>query len=237
LIVDPAIQLTFEATPSRPPPEGILQTQWQLLNPTTGLLMSASRSVSPRTPSTMTVSARLVDEQGRLIVRYINVPHRETGFATSVMIPRDDITVLYRVGSFEANFLRGMLLLLVRMSFIAAVGVLAGSVLSFPVGVLACFSVLPFGLARNFLGDATVVYDPEQVDVFTVFGRAVYVVMRALLPDLARTAPGGAFVDGMMIPWTHVASTAGLALGVRAAVALLLACVLFHRRELARVQV
>jgi hypothetical protein len=65
----------------------------------------------------------------------------------------------------------------------------------------------------------------------------MYIPINALLPDFARTMPGDQLVDGIDISWAFVGETAVADVLIRAGVAMLLAVLLFHRRELARVQV
>ena len=119
-----------------------------------------------------------------------------------------------------------------------ALGVLAGSFVSFPVACLICFTMLPFQISREFLIDA--VRPPHAEAERTVFNYiSHYIVqgMNVLLPDFARTSPSEWLVDGMNIPWMHVGETALWAFVVQTSILLLLACAIFHKRELARVQV
>ena len=61
--------------------------------------------------------------------------------------------------------------------------------------------------------------------------------MKVLLPDLASTLATNFLVDGVRVTWVYFAETAALTVALRAAILLALACLVFHRRELARVQV
>jgi hypothetical protein len=237
--IDPTIQLTYRASTASDPPDKTLQSLWQFQNSKTGFLYQVPRGDAIRTNSTLTVSARVVDDEGRTEVQYLNLPWDVSGLGSSVTILNSDVSILFPVDRFEWNFLRGLLLVLMQLIFLAAVGVFAGSFLSFPVACLVSFTVLPVALARTFLvGAMTVVPSasrPEQI--LQVIGGHLVSVLNALLPDLAKTMPSELLADGLNIPWSLLATAAILTVVLRAGLALLLACWIFSRRELARVQV
>jgi len=239
IVIAPTVQITYKVSPTGSIRGKTLYSTWEVFNRQTGFLYYESRTDPPRLPATLTVSARLIDSDGRTELRYINRSNRSGAPGTSVMIPHDEIAVLYRVGSFEANFGRAILLVGLQLMFLAAVGILAGSFLSFPVGCLICFVVLPFSLARGFLLEAVKLptRPGKEADWFTWLGHGVFWVMDKLLPDFARTSPVDALVDGMNITWKFLGETAGITIAVRVLLVLVAACVIFHRRELARVQV
>jgi hypothetical protein len=62
-------------------------------------------------------------------------------------------------------------------------------------------------------------------------------VMKVLLPDLSSTMLNNFLVEGSRITWDYFSWAALLTVGVRAAILLALACLVFQRRELAQVQV
>jgi len=188
------------------------------------------RNDVPETTLTMPIPARAVGPDGSMLVRYTNVPNVEKNYQSSVTIQYDDIAVLYRVGSFEMNFLRGMVQILLAMAFLAALGVLAGSFLSFPVACLACFAVLPFCLLRQYVADA-ISSDVASAPVVMLFKAVTF-----MLPNLESMSPSENLVGGMNIDWQALGADALAALAA-AAVVLLIACLLYRRRELARVQV
>ena len=146
--------------------------------------------------------------------------------------------MLYRTGSFGGNFVRAMSLIQAQLMFLAALGTLAGSLLSFSVGALVCFVVLPFSLARGFLSEAVALpRGGEGADPFTFVGHYVFKLMALLLPDFTSVSPADALVGGMNIAWDVLGTQAGINVVVRCGLVLALACLIFHKRELARVQV
>ncbi len=236
IVADPTIQITYKATPASRPPKNILVSQNEVQNPSGVLMYSERREDFAEVPVTLTVSARLVDEDGHTVVRYINVPDRKTGFSTSVTILWEDVGVLYKVGSFGPNFVRGMAMIFVQLVFLAGLGVMAGSFASFPVACLVCFTVLPFQIAREYLSGAM---HPRYAGrgVFGFFSTSVVTIMNKLLPDFSRTSPADSLVDGMNISWAFLGETYLWTLCVQTGLLLIIACLIFRKRELARVQV
>lgn len=205
-------------------------------NPKTGTLVRlAPRNTPVRTRKTITVSGRLAEPNGEIEVRYLNLP-RKTGFATSVEIPEEEVSLLYQVGAFEWNFLRVFLLLMMQMMFLAALGVFAGSFLSFPVGCLMSFALLPLSLARGFIDEAMKWVTNLGV-VMWLLGRLVLGAARVFLPDFSSTSASDSLVDGMHLSWTYTGETALWVVALRAGLLLGAAFLIFHKRELARVQV
>jgi len=239
VVAEPTIQVTYRPRPSRRPPDNVLDSYWEVQNPTTGLIYAELRRDAIDVPATLTVPARAVDGNGRTVVTYNNYPSRTTGFVTSVTVRNDDVSVLYQVDSFERNFLRGMALIFMQIVFLAALGTLAGSFVSFPVACLFCLAMLPFQVARGFLADAIVPVPERNIrtGMFDYLIHYVVKVVNLLLPDFGSTSPTEALVDGMNIPWALVGRTALVTVCVQTGLLLLIACLIFRKRELARVQV
>ncbi len=170
----------------------------------------------------------------------MNLPHGKTREQTSVTILRRDVAILYRVGGFEANFVRGMTLMLIQLMFLAALAVMFGAFCTFPVACVVCLFVLPFSLAREWLNEALRLPLNEwtsALDAITWVGHYVLMVMGTLLPDFANTSPGESFINGMQIAWRDLARVGALAVAVQTLLILAVAFLIFRKRELARVQV
>ncbi|MHC4121701.1 MAG: ABC transporter permease, partial [Planctomycetota bacterium] len=76
-------------------------------------------------------SSDVVPEDGKLAIAFLNVPLNNA----TVIFPLDGLEVLYKADSFGANFLRAVLLILFRLIFLACLGIMAATFLSFPVAV------------------------------------------------------------------------------------------------------
>ncbi len=231
ITIEPAIQVSYKGTVTNPgdyamPVRGV----WKAENPTTGGIYAQWAEGPSGSAGTVTIPAKMVDQNGEMKLSFINCT------ASTVNMPRKDISVLYRVGGFEMNLLRASLLVLLQMMFLAGLGVLAGSFLSFQVAALMSFAVLPFSLARSFLTEA--MGGPGVVqDTWQIIGAKIVWVMNLLLPDMQRTSPSDSLVAGLNLSWAFLGETALLQLAVRTLLLLALASLIFHKRELARVQV
>ena len=236
LTLVPIVQLTYKpliVAGDGPRPGDRFLARWFLGSPSTGRAGPIRRKDAVGIAATLTFPARIVGADGKLTAECWN------DTPASVKIDSQDVFLLFPRGTFGWNYLRAMLLILCQLAFLAAAGVLAGAFLSFPVATLVCLAMLPFSLMRGFLQDALKL--PEgthaSVDAVTWIGHYAAEAMNVLLPDFAQAGPGTALIDGMYLPWTHVAATAAVAVGVRALCVLALGCVIFRRRELARVQI
>jgi hypothetical protein len=228
ILVEPTLQISCRALPAGKNEGETVKSMWEMQG-SGGGFVQIFPELTTRVATTLTIPARVVSQDGRLAVRFLNLA------PVSVTISPSDISVLYVAGSFEWNFVRGLLLILVQLIFLAGLGVLAGSFLSFPVGVLLCCVLLAIGLPREFLNEATL--GVVQGDFFTAAGGVIVRVMSVLLPDFQSTSPTDSLIDGLNMSWFMLGDTAAVNLGIRTLTTLVLACGIFSRRELARVQV
>ena len=233
LLVKPILQITYKLTPTdaNALPDGKFRGRWQITDGSRPGLQWAGLPDITRQKATLTMSAEVLDKSGKLRFAIRN------DSPTSAEVLFRDVALMYNVDTFENNFVRASLLMLCQLAYLAAVSVFAGSFVTFPVACLFCLVLVPFSLAREFLVKAASISVSDDVDVVTWMAHYVYKPINALLPDFARTMPADRLVDGMDISWAFVGDTAAADVAVRAAAAILLACVIFHRRELARVQV
>jgi len=110
---------------------------------------------------TIDVPVAAIDETGTLRVAIANrnlVPPGETRPTSISFSPGKGLELLYRVGSFGSNFVRGLVMMLAKLAMLAAVGLAAASWLGFPIAVLASLMVYVSAVARGFLADAIDIY-------------------------------------------------------------------------------
>ena len=69
----------------------------------------------------MTIPAWVVSDDGRTTVTFRSQPHQRTREWYTVRILPEDVAILFRVGSFGWNFLRGTVLLMAQLAYLAAV--------------------------------------------------------------------------------------------------------------------
>lgn len=234
--MDPLIQISYKLVPMQTLPDGkSLISIWTIETPSQGsdnYRDQVQQSDASSMLSTLTVSARVVDKDHKTQVTYTNVA--DPDMPCSVSIPAEDISLLYQVGGFEANFIRGLVLILVQMMFLAAMGIFAGSFLGFSVATILVFGLLPFALLRGFLVDSISSMPPDLAGEIT---RLIFVILSSLLPNLEGLSPSDRLVGGLHIAFDFESlkpvwwSLVGMGLILAAT------CVVFRKRELARVQV
>jgi len=72
--------------------------------------------------------------------------------------PGEGLELLYRVGGFESNFIRGLLVMWAKLAMLAAAALTAASWLGLPVAMLASLMVFAVAVASAFLADAIDIY-------------------------------------------------------------------------------
>lgn len=89
---------------------------------------------------------KLLDERGRLVVNFINQND------TSLIFPLNEgLEVLYREGGFGLNFARGLAVVFCWLGLLAAIGLAAASLMSFPVAAFFSLSLLVVALSSGTL--------------------------------------------------------------------------------------
>jgi len=233
LVVEPILQITYKLTSADYDrlPNGEFLGRYQITDGSNPGRPWLELPGVTRQKTTLTVSSHAVGKDGRLQFAI----HNDSPVSADVLFK--DVGLLYNVDSFENNFLRASLLMLCQLAYVAAASVFAGSFVSFPVACLLCFVLIPFSLGRGFLIESVSMPPGADVDALTWLAHYIYKPLNLLLPDFARTMPGYRLRTGMDMSWSFVGSTAAADIALRAALALLIACIIFGRRELARVQV
>jgi len=94
------------------------------------------------------VRSSVVREDGTVSIRFTNFDRK----GVAALFPfQAGMNVLYPVATLAENFARAGAVMLVRLSFVAILGIFASTFLSFPVGVLLTTVVFAIGHARNFI--------------------------------------------------------------------------------------
>lgn len=110
---------------------------------------------------TLELPASAIDDDGTLRVTIANRNRIMPGDAQPTSIgfnPGAGLELLYRVGSFEGNVVRGMLVMWAKLAMLAAVALAAAAWLGFPVAMLASTLVFVAAVASGFLADAIDIY-------------------------------------------------------------------------------
>lgn len=182
------------------------------------------------------VPLRAVNKEGTLYVRMQNVDPRDG----IVFEGADSFEVLYDIGTFHWNLFRALSIIWSRLAFLAVLGLLASTFLSFPVACMVTFLVLLIATGSGFLSEAL-----EGMAVSTAGKDPMWIVgpvLRPLasffvwiVPDFSKFDPVGTVVAGRVVPLIWVMQSLMTLVVIKGLILGVLGCVIFTKRELAQV--
>ena len=184
---------------------------------------------SARTFHEIEFPADVVPEHGRMAIAFMNIPLNNV----AVIFPPDGLEVLYKADTFTGNFIRAVLLILFRLIFLACLGVLASTFLSFPVAILFCL-VLFF--TASFSGFVIESFDYLSENVGAIYSYTIKWAIR-LLPQFDKFNPTKFLVPAKLLNWSLLAKCAFFMVCIKAFLMLVVALVIFSYREIARITV
>jgi hypothetical protein len=177
------------------------------------------------------VPADVIPEDGHLGIGFINDPRNSPEIA--IIFPPDGLEVLYKADSFTSNFFRVVLLIFFRLIFLACLGTLASSFLSFPVAILFCFVVF---FTANFSGFVLESFDFLSENIGVVYSYSLRWVIK-LLPEFDKYNPSDFIIPARLLTWNSLAKCALLMVCIKAFLILIFSLVIFRYREIARITV
>ncbi len=185
--------------------------------------------------STVEIPGYAVNDQGLL---YVKIGNRDPQY-TVIFEGNDSLELLYNLGTFHWNLFRALCIVWCRLAFLAAVGLLCSSFLSFPVACMGTFLVLAVSSAAGFLGSAVGWVAPvgPTDDPMWLFGPALRALATGfiwLVPDFSKYDAVSNVVSGRLVPLKWVLDSMVVLVLIRAAILAILGCVVLTRRELAQ---
>ena len=145
-VKDQPMYLRVKFYTSRPYDTATYDVLWEIGPPETPQRVQRRMDISPEAPIEFQIPPNLLDAEGNLVVDVYN-DNQE-----ALLFPLEDgMEVLYRQGGFGWNYVRGMLVILCWMGFLAAIGLAASSFLSFPVAAFVSIAVLIVGFSSGTL--------------------------------------------------------------------------------------
>jgi len=119
---------------------------WQVGTPTEIKARSNPQGLAANTFHEIGVPPNVWDENGRLEILF------ENRNDTALIFPLDqDLELLYREGGFGLNYVRGLAIVFCWLALLAALGLAAASLLSFPVAAFCSISLLVVALSSSTL--------------------------------------------------------------------------------------
>jgi hypothetical protein len=174
------------------------------------------------------VPADSVAEDGYLAVGFFNVPLNNT---VVIFPPEDGLEVLYKADTFTANFLRAVLLILFRLIFLACLGILASTFLSFPVAILFCLAIFFTGTISGFCLES---FDYLNRNLSSVYSYTVRPIVQ-LLPHFDKFSPTKFLVPARLLSWSLLAKVVFSLICIKAVLLWLAALLIFSYKEIAKV--
>ncbi len=175
--------------------------------------------------------ASVVAPDGYLAVGFYNPPPLNE---TVVLFPIEDgLEVLYKADTFTGNFVRAALLILCRLVFLACLGALAASFLSFPVAILFCVVIFFTGTVSGFIVES---FGYMSENTSRIYAYTVQEIIR-LLPQFDKYNPTKFLIPARLMTWSFLGQVALTMVMIKALLLLLLALLIFSFRELAKVVV
>ncbi len=173
------------------------------------------------------VPADVVPEHGHLAVAFLNAPLNNT----VIFFPPDGIEVLYKADTFTGNFLRVVLLILFRLIFLACLGILASTFLSFPVAILLCLVLFSTACVSGFVIES---FSFMSENISVIYSYTIKLVIQ-LLPKFDKFNPTKFLIPARLLSWSLLARCAAVMVCIKAFLLLLLALLIFSYREIAKI--
>ena len=194
-------------------------------------IYSVNRKDLIRTFYEMEVPADAIARDGYLAVAFLNDPQLNN--TVVIFPPNDGLEVLYKADSFTANFLRAVLLILFRLIFLACLGVLASSFLSFPVAILLCLLILFIGTVSGFVVES---FEYLSENIGGIYSFTVKPLIK-LIPQFDKFNPAKFLVPSRLLSWSLLAEVVGIMVCFKSGLLLLLSLIIFSYREIAKIVV
>jgi hypothetical protein len=185
--------------------------------------LAFERQYVPTMAHVFTIPPDYIRPDGTLSLTIINpfTPPPALPGAGALNFEAKDFELLYKVGSFEGNFLRAVMLDWVKLSFLAVLGIACATFLSFPVACMTSFTVFIAGSLGPFLAESLRQYYPPSLGAVD-WGDAGHVIQWMFMSSIKAVAQGlvyllqafGSYrptqslVEGRLISWIAVGAGA-----------------------------
>jgi len=219
---------------------GPFHVGWQVGIPQKTDVWQQMMSLTPDSFHEFRIPPNLFDDQGDLYILFRNMDQPALLFTLD-----EGMEVLYREGGFGLNFIRGLGIILCWMALLAALGLAAASLLSFPVAAFVSLAALAMTLCSGTLAtvvsDGTIVgWDAEKgghghtpVDNIAV---PTFRVILDVIQLVQKFSPIDSLSTGRSITWTELGRAVAQIVLLMGGFLALTGIFIFNRRELATAQ-
>ncbi len=198
-------------------------------------------NLSDNTFHEFAIPPNLFDDKGMLTIRFIN--RNDTAVLFTL---EEGLEVLYKDGGFGLNFARGIGILFCWLAFLAALGLAASSLLSFPVATFVTLGVLFVAFSSGTLKqvveeggisgvnhDTGVIDAPAPIDHLSV---PLAKTLLGVIDTVKDFSPVDALASGRSITWSELARAVFQIVIIMGGTMGALGIYCFSRRELAGTQ-
>ena len=228
-----------------------IKGEWQVYWPAGGQTAGPEPMPRSRYPGTwapkvfqeIRLPDNVVHPSGTIYLAYYNMQNN-----TSVIFRQgSDVEILQRYEGFPPNYYRSLLVIMCHIVLLAALALMAGAALSFPVASFVVVAIFIVGLIAPWMAsvtaaEATQAPDEEMVATqgpVQAWGKwAFNGFLRVLVtacPHFGKYSPVGDLVNGRLVNWSLVGQAVAVLCFLQGTGTMLLGVYLYHRRELARV--
>ena len=191
----------------------------------------------------LAIPANLINDQGQLQIEVVNLKFnsKDSTFTPSEWAfnwDEDSLEVLYRVGGFESNYLRGMVVNLVKLSFLGMLAICAATTLSFSVACLLSFSIFLAGSLTPFLAQSLLYWtsaaDAGSIESYIqIFVRAIAKIVEFAFRPFGQTSANDLLVKGRNVSWDRMTLAIFIIGLCWTGATLIIGWLAFRRKELA----
>lgn len=218
--------------------EANINVGWAIGDPRTLNYVRVGRAYKADEEHEEPLPARLITPDGVLDVRLHNIDPRNVAL---IFGGKDAMQVLVPVGGFASNLGRGLWLIFVEVLFLAVLGLVCSTFLSFPVSPVVALAVyLVIFLAGSIHGEMKQGYelfdnkqDSGAISLAEHSVRIIVSALRLILPPLDKYSAAERVSAGEEIPWLLVLDATFWIALVRGGILLGIGAFIFERRELA----
>ncbi len=183
-----------------------------------------------RTFHELEVPANAVASDGHLEVAFLNLPTNNT---VVIFPPGEGLELLYKAEGYTANFVKAVMMIFLRLVFLACIGIFAASFLSFPVAILLCLAVLCIATISGFILES---FGYLSREIGTIYRFTVGLIIQ-MIPRFDQYNPSTYLVPARLISWPFLAKLVGLMICLQSFVIFLLSLLVFKFKEIARITV
>lgn len=241
---DSIFQLRFKARGAPLTPDETVPIIWYIVDPVTGApgAMFDTNQRSSDEHQFLLGSKVVKDGKAFIAVQSPPPPNR-----TAIHFEGDgSLQLLYKVGSFEGNYLKALVLVLARLAFLSALGIFFSTFASFPVTCFCVLSIYVFCVGVPWWLDSMGAnlqagQGNAKIDPYGVIGpfiRGVLVpVLQIALPDFWKYDGSNQLIEGEAIQWSLMSTALLHTLAYGVVLLVLPGWLIFRSREVAGVQI